>query len=121
MPAVKKSPANGGWGITWADVGVSQVEHQRHHRCVIEFSVYHYQKYKKNEALWVWSVVAHARRHANQPDEVRGWGTCDVGHGSGAASMPGAFLRALLNATTDLEDRVMHPTKAQEQHRLPGF
>lgn len=120
MPAKPKSPRDGGWGITYADVSQALQEYQVHHNCTLEFSVYHYQKFKK-APIWVWSVVCHARWCRDTPKEIRGWGSCDVGHGSGAASMPGAYLQSLIRACDNLEERRANPLKAQEAARLPGF
>jgi hypothetical protein len=120
MPATKKSPANGGWGITYADLGKAVEEYEVHCNCTIDFSTHFYQKYKK-AGFRVWTVVCTARWARNTPREVCGIGTCDIGHGSGAASMPSGMLRALLSACDDLEARRASPHKAQEQARLPDF
>jgi hypothetical protein len=120
MPAKKKPGGNGSWGITYGDVGQALEEHQVQHNCTIEFSVYYYKKFKA-ASYYTWSVVAHARWRRDTPEEVRGVGSCEVGSGNGAASMPGAYLRALMSACDDLEKRRASPRKAQELARLPGF
>lgn len=119
MPAKQKGPSNGGWGISWQDVGVAHDEHQLHHNCTIEWSTYRYPKYRKAERM-IWSVVAYARWRRDTPNEIRGWGSCEVGTSTGAASMPGAYLTAMLRAVDDLENRRSNPLAEQEILFLPG-
>lgn len=120
MPAHKKAPGNGGWGISWADVAHAIDEYEVHHNCTLEFATYRYKKFKKAEHK-IWSVVCHARWARDTPKEIRGWATCEVGTGSGAATFPGAYLSALIQSCDDLEKRRKSPQKAQEVMRLPGF
>jgi len=120
MPAKQKAPGNGGWGISWADVAQAIDEYEVHHNCTLEFSTYRYKKYKKADHK-IWSVVCHARWSRNDAREVRGWGSCEVGTGSGAATFPGAYLRAVLVACEDLEKRRASPREAQAALDLPAF
>lgn len=120
MPAKRKSAQDGGWGLTYADISQALQEYQTQFNCTLEFSVYCYQKYKKSP-IWVWSVVCHARYRRDTPQEVRGWASCEVGHGSGSATFPGAYLRSLVQACEDLDKRIKQPRQAQEVARLPGF
>jgi len=120
MPAKQHSPRDGGWGLSYADIGQALEEHEAHHNCTLEFSVYYYKKYPKATRK-VWSVVCHARWRRDTPHEVRGWGSCEVGSGSGAASFPGAYLSAMLSACEDLEKRRADPRKAPELAQLPLF
>lgn len=121
MPAKPKDVRDGGWGITYRDVSESLQAYQEEFRCTLEFSVYHYQKFKANGAPWVWSVVCHARCRRDTPAEVRGWGSCHVGHGSGAATMPGAMMTAMLHACDDLDERRLNPIREQELTALPDW
>lgn len=120
MPAQKSSARDGGYGTTYAMVGDAQDDHESHYNCTIEWGVYRYKKYK-TASYKVYTVVCNARYRRDTPMEVCGSATCDVGHGSGAASMPGAMLSALIWACADLEKRLASPHKAQEVARLPGF
>jgi len=120
MPAQKKAPGNGGWGVSWGDVGQAVDEYEIHHNCTLEFSTYRYKKHKAAQHK-IWSVVCHARWNRDTPREVRGWASCEVGTGSGAATFPGAYLQALIRACDDLEMKRANPRKAQEAVRLPGF
>jgi hypothetical protein len=120
MPAKQKIAQDGGWGITYADISKALQEHEVQFNCTLEFSVYNYQKYK-GATIRVWSVVCHARYRRDTPQEVRGWASCEVGHGSGAATFPGAYLRTLIQACDDLEKRRASPPMLQEVLKLPGF
>lgn len=120
MPGKQKAPGNGGWGVSWADVAEAIDEHEVHHNCTLEFSTYRYKKYKKAEHK-IWSVVCHARWNRDTPKEVRGWASCEVGTGSGAATFPGAYLQSLIRSCADLEMSRNSPRKAQAVARLPGF
>lgn len=120
MPAKKKIAQDGGWGLTYADVSQSLQEHQAQYNCTLEFAVHHYQKYKAS-TVWVWVVTCSARYRRGTPQEICGLSSCEVGHGSGSATFPGAYLRSLIQACDNLEARRSSPTKAQEIARLPGF
>jgi len=120
MPAQQKSPRDGGWGLSYADIGQAVEEHETHHNCTLEFHVHYYKKYK-TATRRVWCVVAHARWNRGTPKEVCGIGECEVGSGSGAASFPGAYLSSLISACNDLEKRRANPRKAQEVAQLPLF
>lgn len=120
MPGKPSNARDGGWGITYADVGQAQDEYELHHNCTLEWSVYRYAKFKKAKVKVI-SVVCHARYRRDTPHEVRGYATCEVGSGSGAATMPGAMLRTLIQACDDLEDKKAKPHKQLELAQLPGF
>lgn len=120
MPAKKHTARDGGWGLSYADISQALQEHEAQFSCTLEFAVYNYQKYKKS-TIRVWSVVCHARYRRDTPQEIRGWASCEVGSGSGAASFPGAYLRTIVQACEDLEKRRGNPRMAQEVLKLPGF
>jgi len=119
MPAKPKSFGSQSWGISWADIGQAIEEHEATHSCTIEVSVY-YVKLYKSSPYRTWQVVGRAIVRRGTPHEVCGLGMCDVGGNKGAASMAGAYLRAILDACDNLENRLRHPLKRAEQMRLPG-
>jgi hypothetical protein len=120
MPAKQSSPRDGGWGVTYADLGQAIEEHELHHNCTVEFSTYYYKKYK-TATHRVYTVVCHTRWRRDTPHEVRGWGACDIGHGSGAATMPSGMLRAMLQSVDNLEEKRANPRKQFVAARLPGI
>lgn len=120
MPAQRKAPGNGGWGISWADVAQAHEDYEAHSNCTIEWRIFRYKKYKA-AGHKIWSVVCHARWARDTPKEVCGQASCEVGTGSGAATFPGAVLHAMLRACEDLENRRLKPREAQTALRLPGL
>lgn len=120
MPARKKNVGGQTWGISYADVGQAIEEHEATYSCTIEIGVY-YVKLYKSAPYRTWQVVARALVNRGTPKEICGYAQCDVGGNKGAASMAGAYLRAIMDACEDLERRRQAPLKRPLAERLPGF
>ena len=120
MPGKANNPRDGGWGVSYADLGQAIEEYELHHNCTLEFAVHYYKKYKAAPRR-IYSVVCSARWRRDTPYEVCGLGTCEIGTGSGAATMPSGMLRALLLACDNLEDKRENPRRQLVAERLPGM
>lgn len=120
MPAKRKNVGSQSWGITYADVGAAIEEYESVNGCTIELGVYYTRLYKSAHYR-SWQVVGRAFIHRNTPREICGLAQCDVGGNKGAASMAGAFLRAIIDSCEDLQKRRAQPSSRPEVMRLPGF
>jgi hypothetical protein len=108
--------------ISWADVAQAHEEWEASHHCHVEYAIHCYRPFRTSQRP-IWSVAAFARWRPNTPDELRGWGGCQLGGSRGAATMPGCILRAMMLACEDLEKR--RADRAYDRDtpapRLPGF
>lgn len=118
MPAKQKTGSSTSWGISWADVGQALQDCESHNNCTIEFRVDYIALYK-GASFRTWNVTALARVHRGKPNEICGLGTCSMGGNKGAASMAGAYLRALLDACDNLQDRKDSVRKRPVVEQLP--
>lgn len=102
MPAAKKG--GGQWGITWAEVAESIDDFEERYGCTIEHTVQRGLIFAKGSTR-VWTVYCRAVSGRAGAYRIEGYAKCTVGGNSGAASFPGAFLRALIDACDDLGRR----------------
>jgi len=117
MPQTKKN-AGGNWGITWAEVQQAEAEHASHYSCRIEWV-----------AVWValspgsehrrLSIACYAISGRPGPGRISGYAQCMVGSARGAASVPGAYLRSMMDACRDLDERRCMP-KYNRDSPVPG-
>lgn len=102
MPAKKKG--GGQWGITWAEVADSIADYEASFGCKLEHGVLR-TSYGKGKGGEHWLVSCRALSGRAGAYRQEGYAECSVGGVSGAASFPGAFLRTLIDACSDLSRR----------------
>jgi len=118
MPAKKKG--GGQWGISWGEVADSIADYQEQYSCKLEFGVQRtsYGKTGRGEH-WLVSCRAIAGRDGAYRHE--GYAECAVGGASGASSFPGAFIRTLIDASTDLAKRRQTPAYERDNPVPPRW
>jgi len=107
MPATKKS-VGGQWGITWAEIEASEVEYAAKYRCQFEWVCVWVRLSPRSERR-VLSIGCYAISGRSGSTRISGYGGCLVGGNRGAASVPGAYLRSMMDAAEDLETRRDQP------------
>jgi len=107
MPAAQKS-VGGNWGITWQDVERSEDEYAAQYRCKFEW-VAVWVRFSPRSDRRVLSIGCYAVSGRSGSDRLSGYGGCLVGGNRGAASVPGAYLRSMMDAAEDLENRRAQP------------
>jgi hypothetical protein len=122
MPAKRKTAGSETWGIRWQDVADATDAASSHYGCVVEYGVVFLLPYK-GALHTIPHVTAHILRRRGKADEVHASGTCPVGGNRGAASMCGAFMRALQTAIDNYELRMQDKRYDRDTAAtpLPGF
>lgn len=102
MPS--KNNGGGQWGISWSEVGETTTSYEGFYSCRLEHTVL-YTRPSATAVSKVWSVHCRAISGRDGAYRLEGYAVCQVGGRRGAASFPGAFIRALIDACEDLERR----------------
>ena len=102
------SPGGGQWGLSWNDLQQAEQEYSVLHRCRIEWRAA-WVRYGPASSRCHLAVVCEAVSGREGPSRVIGYGACQLGGNKGAASATGAYLRSMIDACADLEERRTSP------------
>lgn len=106
--------------LSWADVREAYQEYGKAHNCHLELSI-HFVRRQTGEAPAYIEVGCVARSWLANEKALRAVGFKKLGGATGAASMAGACLAAILVATQRLDDLRTERASGKDAPRLEGF
>lgn len=104
MPAPNRAGSTS-YDLTWADVAAAEEQYAALHQCRIEWRSAWIRYSAKSEKRFL-TVYCEAIRGREGGYRVIGVGQCGFRTGRGAASVPAAYLRSMIDACADLEERL---------------
>lgn len=119
MPAPKRGDKFSG-DITWNDVGEAEQEYATHYSCRIEWRAAWIRYHAKSDRKYL-TVYCEAVSGREGPARLIGVGQCGFRNGRGAATVPAAYLRSMIDACGDLEERRRNPRYARDTPVCPPW
>lgn len=117
MPRQPAAVANS-YMLTWDDIREAEEQYAAHHRCRIEWRSAWVRYSAKSERRYL-TVYCEAVSGREGPERIIGVGQCGFRTGRGTSSVPAAYLRAMLDAVSDLEERRSDPRTNRSRAVLP--
>jgi hypothetical protein len=94
--------------LTWDDLRLAEEEYSGHYQCRIEWGASWVRYSAKSERKYL-IIQCFAIRGPEGHRRTIGCGNCGYRTGRGAASVPGAYLRSMIDACEDLAQRLADP------------
>lgn len=101
-------PQKASFELTWDDLRIAEEEYSVHHSCRIEWGASWIRYSAKSERKYL-VITCFAITGREGPDRLTGFASCGYRTGRGSASVPGAYLRSMMDACEDLEQRRADP------------
>jgi len=102
-PSVKER-----YDLSWNDLMQAEEEYSVHYRCRIEWGAA-WIRYAPKSTRKFLIITCFAISGREGPNRIIGHAACGYRTGRGSSSVPGAYLRSLLDAIDDLEQRRLDP------------
>ena len=99
-----RSPQKASFELTWEDLRLAEEEYSAHHLCRIEWGAAWVRYAAKSERKFL-VITCHAISGREGPNRITGFAQCGYRTGRGSASVPGAYLRSMIDACEDLTAR----------------